>query len=99
MKKMGFWNKVGNAVVTVIDVGTEIVGALANEGAKKQESLHKQAERRINTHERKVTQAADSSRMYFDPNYEKQIQEERAKIQNAQTQLQNNKDKLDKLKR
>ncbi|WP_440697280.1 hypothetical protein [Bacillus subtilis] len=96
---MGFWSKVGNAVVTVIDVGTEIAGALAKEGAKKQESLNKQAERRINAHERKVTQAADSSRMYFDSSYEKKVQEERAKIQNAKTQLQNNKEKLEKLKR
>lgn len=96
---MGFWNKVGNAVVTIIDVGTEIAGALAKEGAKKQESLNKQAERRINTHERKVSQAADSSRMYFDPAYEKKIQEEKAKIKNAKTQLKDNKDKLENIKR
>jgi hypothetical protein len=92
---MGFWNKVGNVVGTALEVGTEIISALAQEGAKKQASMLKEAERQVNTHERKVTQAANSNRMY-NPEYTKKIQEEKEKIERAKTRLNNEKEKIEK---
>jgi len=53
---MGFWNKVGNAVVTVIEIVPEILGALQQEGAKKADS-------RVKDYESQVNQAANSSKM------------------------------------
>ena len=44
---MGFWNKVGNAVVTVIEIVPEILGAIQQEGAKKADSRVKDYESQV----------------------------------------------------
>lgn len=76
---MGFWNKVGNAVVTVIEVVPEILGALQQEGAKKADS-------RVKDYERKVNQAANSSKMN-NPEYAGKVQAEREKIEHARSKI------------
>lgn len=94
---MGFWNKLGNVAFTIIEVGTEIAGALAQEGAKKQAALHKEADRRIGSHERKVGQASNSNRM-SDPAYQKRVLEEKEKIEKAKARLNDEKEKLNSLR-
>lgn len=83
---MGFWDKVGKIIGTVIEKAPEVMGALQQEAVKKQASMQKEAERRIDTHERKVTQAANSNRM-SDPNFARRVQEESAKIEQAKVKL------------
>lgn len=83
---MGFWNKVGKVVGTVIENAPEIMGALQKEGAKRQATMQKEMERKINNHERKVAQAANSNKM-VDPNFAKRVQEEKEKIEKAKVKL------------
>ncbi|WP_077619814.1 hypothetical protein [Bacillus sinesaloumensis] len=78
---MGFWNKVGKVVGTVIDHAPEVLNALQQEAAKKQANLHKEAGRRLKEHERKVAQAEKSNRM-SDPQFARKVKEEREKLDN-----------------
>lgn len=79
---VGFWNKVGKVVGAVIESAPEIMGALQQEGAKKQASLQKDFNRKIQEHERKVNVAANSNKM-SDPEYARRVENEKKKIENA----------------
>lgn len=83
---MSFWNKVGKIVETVVEHAPAIMESIQQDGAKKQASLQKEAERRINHYERQVNQAANSSRMN-NPVFARKVQEEKAKIERAKVNI------------
>ncbi|MEB1809566.1 MAG: hypothetical protein LPK26_20100 [Bacillaceae bacterium] len=76
---MGFWNRVGKFVETAIEVAPAIMGSLQQEAAKKQASMHKEAQIRVREHERKLDKAEKSEKMN-DPNFARKVQEERDKL-------------------
>ena len=50
---MGFWDKVSKIASTIIEEGPGVISALAEEGAKRQGQVYKNAERKINEYEKK----------------------------------------------
>ncbi|MGE6415318.1 hypothetical protein ACQKDD_14235 [Planococcus kocurii] len=83
---MSFWNKVGNLVGSIVEVAPEIMNSLHKEALKKQATMQKETERKINNHERNITQASKSNKM-DDPNYARKVQEEKEKIEKAKVRL------------
>lgn len=83
---MGFWNKVGKVVGTVIQNAPAVMEKMQQEGAKQQATMRKEAERRINDHERKVVQASNSSKMN-NPEFSQKVKEEKEKIEKARAKL------------
>jgi hypothetical protein len=83
---MSFWKKVGKVVEAAIENGPAIIEAMQQEGAKRQASFQKEAEKKINNYEKKVNQASRSNRM-SDPEFARKVREERGKISKAKVKL------------
>lgn len=83
---MGFWNKVGKIATTLLEEGPELLSALAEEGAKKQRQMYKDAEHKMKEYEGRISSAEKSDKM-SNPEYAKKVNEAKQKLENVKVKM------------
>ncbi|GEM_PF-478014 len=94
---MGFWDKIGKVATTIIDKAPAVLSALAEEGAKQQGKMYKNAENKMKEYERKVSNAEKSDRMN-NQEYAKRVSEAKQKLERAKVKMYSGKDSSNNVK-
>lgn len=85
---MGFWDTIGKIATTIIEEGPEVLSALAQEGAKRQEQAYKNAERKFSEYDRKISNAQQSGKMN-NPEYRRKVNEAKQKLEKSKNEFIN----------